>query len=79
MQDKVRLEVRYALEGVLSDVVVAYLEERQMVPCFEADRVGDGILATTELLVEYVQGDAAAESSTQLQAWQAPAVPGQPP
>ena len=62
VQDKVRLEVGYALEGVLSDVVVAYLEERQMVPFFQADRVGDGILATTELLVGYVQGDAAADT-----------------
>jgi uncharacterized protein len=48
--DRVRLEVAAALEGIYTDGVVAYLEHRQMVPFFEAGRVADGILATTELM-----------------------------
>jgi uncharacterized protein len=50
-QDLVRLEVGRALEGVLPDVFVAYVEQRQMEPFFRAGRIGDGILAATELLV----------------------------
>jgi len=54
-QDRVRLEVGQRLEGVFTDAFVAYLEERQMVPFFRAQRVADGILATTELVVTHVQ------------------------
>jgi uncharacterized protein len=50
--DRVRLEVSRSLEGAYPDAFVAYLEERQMVPFFGAGRVGDGILAATELVVE---------------------------
>ena len=32
-------------------LVVAYIEQRQMVPFFRAERIADGILATTELIV----------------------------
>ncbi len=48
--DRVRLEVAAALEGIYTDGFVAYLQHRQMVPFFEAGRVADGILATTELI-----------------------------
>jgi uncharacterized protein len=51
VQDRVRLEVGYALEGTFPDAFVAYVEQRQMVPFFRAGRVADGILATTELIV----------------------------
>jgi uncharacterized protein len=54
-QDKVRLEVGLALEGVFTDAFVAYVEQRQMVPFFRAGRVADGILATTELIVTRAQ------------------------
>jgi uncharacterized protein len=50
-QDRVRLEVGHALEGVYTDGFVAYVEQRQMVPFFRAERIADGILATTELIV----------------------------
>ncbi|HSG95725.1 MAG TPA: TPM domain-containing protein, partial [Afifellaceae bacterium] len=50
-QDRVRLEVGLALEGVFTDAFVAYVEQRQMLPFFRAGRVADGILATTELIV----------------------------
>jgi uncharacterized protein len=53
--DEVRLEVGRALEGVFPDAFVAYVEHRQMVPFLRAGRVGDGVLATTELLVGQVQ------------------------
>lgn len=55
VHDRVRLEVGQRLEGVFSDAFVAYLEERQMVPFFRADRVADGILAMTELIVTHAQ------------------------
>jgi uncharacterized protein len=48
--DQVRLEVGRSLEGVYTDAFVKYIEERQMVPFFQADRVTDGILATIELI-----------------------------
>jgi uncharacterized protein len=50
--DVVRLEVGYSLEGAFTDAFVAYVEQRQMVPFFKTGRVGDGILATTELIVQ---------------------------
>lgn len=58
-QDRVRLEVGYALEGVFPDAFVAYVEQRQMVPFFRAGRVADGILAATELIVTRAQRAAA--------------------
>jgi uncharacterized protein len=49
---RVRLEVGRALEGSFTDAFVTYVENRQMVPFFAAGRVADGILATTELIVQ---------------------------
>lgn len=57
--DQVRLEVGRALEGSFPDAFVAWLEQRQMVPFFQAGRVGDGILAASELLVARVQQEQA--------------------
>ena len=53
-QDLVRLEVGYALEGIFPDAFVAYVQHRQMVPFFRSKRLGDGILATTELIIDRV-------------------------
>jgi uncharacterized protein len=55
VSDQVRLEVGYALEGVFPDAFVAYVEHRQMLPFFREGRVADGILATTELIINRVQ------------------------
>lgn len=52
---RVRLEVGYGLEGYYPDAFVAYVENRQMLPFFAANRVADGILATTELIVDRAQ------------------------
>lgn len=49
--DEVRLEVSYALEPTYTDAFVAYIERRQMTEFFAANRIADGILATTELLI----------------------------
>jgi uncharacterized protein len=49
---RVRLEVGRALEGSFTDAFVTYVENRQMAPFFAAGRVADGILATTELIVQ---------------------------
>jgi len=53
--NRVRLEVGYALEGTFPDAFVTYVEQRQMVPFFAGGRVSDGILATTELIVDRAQ------------------------
>lgn len=54
-QDRVRLEVGFTLEGPYPDAFIAYIEQRQMVPFFRANRVADGILSTTELIVTRAQ------------------------
>lgn len=51
----VRLEVSAGLDAVFTDGFVAYIEQRQMVPFFQANRVSDGILATTEMIVTRAQ------------------------
>lgn len=56
--DKVRIEVGRSLEPVFTDAFVAYIEERQMVPFFRSNRVADGILATTEMIVTRAQNAA---------------------
>lgn len=47
---RVRLEVGYALEGVLTDAFVGYVEREQMAPYFAEGRVGEGFEATVELV-----------------------------
>lgn len=54
-RQEVRLEVGYALEGTFPDAFVAYVEQRQMVPFFVENRISDGILASTELVVDRAQ------------------------
>jgi len=54
-RQEVRLEVGYALEGTFPDAFVAYVEQRQMVPFFVENRISDGILASTELIVDRAQ------------------------
>jgi uncharacterized protein len=47
---RVRLEVARQLEGVFVDSFVAFIEHEQMAPFFSASRVGDGIVAASELI-----------------------------
>jgi uncharacterized protein len=54
---RVRLEVGYDLEGIFTDGFVGYIERRQMAPFFQAGRVGAGVEATVELLVDRAMGD----------------------
>ena len=53
---QVRLEIGYDLEGVFTDAFIGYVERRQMMPFFQAGRVGPGIEATAELLVGRAMG-----------------------
>jgi len=53
--DVLRIEVSRSLEPVYVDAFVAYLEQRQMTEFFVHDRVADGILATTEMIVTRAQ------------------------
>ncbi|MCM2344323.1 MAG: TPM domain-containing protein [Alphaproteobacteria bacterium] len=55
VQNEVRLEISAGLDAVYTDGFVAYLQQRQMVPFFQAGRVADGILATTEMIVTRAQ------------------------
>lgn len=48
---EVRLEIGYDLEPVFTDLFVGRVEREQMVPFFQAGRVGAGVEATVELLV----------------------------
>ena len=48
---QVRIEIGYDLESIFTDGFTGYIERRQMVPFFQADKVGPGIEATLELLV----------------------------
>jgi uncharacterized protein len=48
---QVRVEIGYDLEPVFTDGFIGYIERKQMVPFFQADKVGPGMEATVELLV----------------------------
>jgi len=48
---QVRLEIGYDLEPIFTDLLVGRVEQEQMVPFFQAGRVGPGLEATVELLV----------------------------
>jgi len=65
---RVRLEVGYDLEAVFTDAFVGYVERSQMVPFFQAGRVGAGVEATVELLVGRALGDDRFAESTANQA-----------
>lgn len=68
VQDVVRLEVAYSLEGVFPDAFVAYVENRQMVPFFRTNRIANGILAATELIVARAQR-AAVNAGFETEVW----------
>jgi uncharacterized protein len=61
---RVRLEVGFGLEGYFPDAFVAYVESRQMLPFFAANRISDGILATTEFIVGRAQRHSLGEDGT---------------
>lgn len=48
----VRLEVSAGLDAVYTDGFVKYLQERQMLPFFNANQVAVGVVATTEMIVD---------------------------
>lgn len=76
--DRVRLEVAFALEGVFPDAFVAYVEHRQMAPFFRSNRIADGILAATELIVARAQR-AAANAGFESEVWATAGGGGQSP
>lgn len=49
-EQRVRLEVSYGLEGILTDAFVSYVEHEQMVPYFARGRIGEGVEASVELV-----------------------------
>ncbi len=53
--NQLRMEVGRNLEGVYTDAFVAYIERYQMVPFFRKNRLVDGILATTEMIISRAQ------------------------
>lgn len=48
----VRLEVSQALEGIYTNAFVSHIEQRQLAPFFQSNRVGEGIRATTGLIYD---------------------------
>jgi len=63
---QVRIEVGYDLEGVFPDGFIAGLEYDQMLPFFQQNRIGHGIEALTEMLVERLMRDDTSESKPSL-------------
>ncbi len=59
---QVRIEVGYDLEQFFPDIFIGYLEEHQMLPFFQAGRIGQGIEATSELLISRLQAGAAGKT-----------------
>ena len=53
--NRVRLEVARQLEGVFVDSFVAFIEREQMTPFLSARRVGDGIVAASELIAGHAE------------------------
>ena len=52
---QVRIEVGVTLEAVYVDAFIAYIERDQMIPFFRQQRLADGILATTEMIITRAQ------------------------
>jgi uncharacterized protein len=52
---QVRIEVGYDLEPYFPDIFIGYLEKQQMLPFFQANRIGHGIEAAAELLISRLQ------------------------
>jgi len=53
--DMVRMEVGRSLEGIYTDSFISYIENQQMVYFLRSNRVDDGIMATTEMIVTRAQ------------------------
>lgn len=49
-EQRVRFEVSYELESIFTDSFVSYIEQKQMIPYFEHNQIGEGIEATVELI-----------------------------
>ena len=60
--ERVRLEVARELESVFVDSFVAYVEREQMVPFLAAGRVGDGLVAASELIAGRAEEAIASEA-----------------
>lgn len=54
---QVRVEIGYDLESIFPDGFIGYIERRQMVPFFRANKVGPGLEATIELMVARATGE----------------------
>lgn len=49
-KNQVHVEVSMGLDAVYTDAFVSYIENRQMIPFFQANKIGYGIQATTEMI-----------------------------
>ena len=72
--NQVRLEVGYALEPVFVDAFVSYIEQQQMTEFFAVSRIADGILATTELIIQ--RAEEAASNNGVVSEFQTPGTGG---
>ncbi|MFG1481119.1 TPM domain-containing protein [Xanthobacter sp. V4C-4] len=57
MERKVRIEVGYGLEGILTDAVASTIIRNAIVPAFKAGNMAGGILSGTDALLEVLNLD----------------------
>ncbi|MEO0033215.1 MAG: hypothetical protein RIS94_2973 [Pseudomonadota bacterium] len=74
-EHKVRIEVGYGLEGILTDALSSVIIQREIVPRFKANDYAGGISAATDQLIAQLQlpEDEARKVAAQAQAQQAKA------
>ncbi len=80
-EHKVRIEVGYGLEGVLTDALSSVILQRAVIPKFKAGDVQGGIVAGTDELIAQLGSDpgaAEAKAAEAAQAARAPARHGNP-
>ncbi len=76
-EHKVRIEVGYGMEGVLTDAVTSVILQTEVLPKFKAGDIPGGVVAGTDALIQQMAADPttaeqkAADAAAQVQAQQA--------
>jgi hypothetical protein len=67
LQQHLKIEISYSLEATFPDSFIGYIERQQMLPFFNSGRIGQGIEAAVELLVNRAVAAAAGTAFAPLQ------------
>ncbi len=67
---KVRIEVGYGLEGVLTDALTSQIIRRDIIPYFKAGDMAGGVAAGTDALIKHLELPADQQAAAALQASQ---------